>query len=950
MIKKIKKLFFSKWLLPLVSTLPLGVISASFSHDQTDILPPKTLEELRKANPYQLSKLKRFDSRDYGIVTSVKNQESQDICWSYAQMSAAETNILLKGLYVNQDDKELDLNEKNFAYYHKNRGRNIDYTGLTTDDITKNVKWDSAEHSLLSGLTLFNWNSPIIQVDSKNDLFNEKNQEPIAKITDLIQLDRDNISDIKMAVAKYGSATISWKGLGETGKFINHNDTDTDHVSTIIGWDDDVAKENFSQQPIKNGAWIIKNSWGTHFHDQGFAYISYELPIRKVYSYNYVSSSKYDNLYHYDGMSLGVESPNGEKISKAANIFPVLNNLPDRKEYLKAINVAFQSYDEKPSEFDVSVKIYNNIKANKANPKDSINNPIDESKLVVEQTKHFRHGGVRTIELDKEIELVQGQYFSVVVEVKNSANNAVILWSNEKSTNDLSYYYLNGKWENGLIGANDNYSARIKAYTVNKAILNTSVVKDLKYSRVLLEQNVLRHNKDTFKSIPKVYYGGKLLRYKYDYDFTVEEHLYGNKGSNYHDNNIIGYGVVKVKGLGEYGGGNENYYGIKVGLNPDLTNIPNSIFDYENKILYIQTDKNIDKFGDLNLTKFGLWWSNPDQKIHDGFNTEQILKYTGADVYNLRQTYFRTVLVKNAPLPIVKEIDQSFNALWLEFRDVDKIKSSVIPINISNANIILENNSFEYVNKELTPKVSIELNGLILTRNTDFIVEYENNKNAGIGTIKIIGIGKFEGVIYKNFTINKSTPYLFYVAVNKNFITAKNDLDLPVIFEFYSDSDAKNKISQEDINKLDEFYIRARIEPTENTNIYISNLLHIEKIVYPLIVKPNLNDSIQNSESKEGNSIPNKEVTDNPNKQNDVSDVKQNNNNKVNIIEISDGDKNKQRPKNSNRHVLEIKQKKVQKKFNKNTIIITSSAISLIILVLLFITIYLKTKAKNNRK
>lgn len=43
-----------------------------------------------------------------------------------------------------------------------------------------------------------------------------------------------------------------------------------------VGWDDNYSKDNFIKKPTQDGAWLVKNSWGTNNVENGFYWISYE--------------------------------------------------------------------------------------------------------------------------------------------------------------------------------------------------------------------------------------------------------------------------------------------------------------------------------------------------------------------------------------------------------------------------------------------------------------------------------------------------------------------------------------------------------------------------------------------------------------------------------------------------------------------------------------------------
>ena len=73
-----------------------------------------TLEKLCATSVEEIAAWDKYDSRDYGIVTSVKNQGNTNLCWVYGSLAAMETNILRQG-FSGKTNENLDLNEREFA-------------------------------------------------------------------------------------------------------------------------------------------------------------------------------------------------------------------------------------------------------------------------------------------------------------------------------------------------------------------------------------------------------------------------------------------------------------------------------------------------------------------------------------------------------------------------------------------------------------------------------------------------------------------------------------------------------------------------------------------------------------------------------------------------------------------------------------------------------------------
>ncbi|MCD1295456.1 hypothetical protein CUJ83_10640 [Methanocella sp. CWC-04] len=387
-----------------------------------------------------------YDLRTLGKLTGIRDQGSAGSCWAQATYASLESFLLPGELW--------DFSENNM--------KNLD--GFDRD-------WDDGGNQYISTAYLARWSGPVNESD---DPYSDTSGYsppglPVQKhVQDVIFIPgRSGYTDndaIKSAVMTYGAVytVMYWSPtyMNYTSNSYRYTSTSSpNHAVAIVGWDDDFDKNNFKTAPAGNGAFIIKNSWGEDWGENGYFYISYydTRICRENAVFTAEPVTNYDRAYLYDPLGWVSTGGFGSNTAWFANVFTC-----EAEEMLSAVSfytpVSGSSYE---------IYVYDNV----------VSGPVS-STLLGNKSGVIADAGYHTVKFNDEMALHTGNKFSVVVRLTTPGTNYPIPiedkwygYSSDASSNPgESYISSNGvSWTDmtsgSVSGTFDEANVCLKAFT-----------------------------------------------------------------------------------------------------------------------------------------------------------------------------------------------------------------------------------------------------------------------------------------------------------------------------------------------------------------------------------------------------------------------------------------------------------------------------------------------------
>lgn len=225
-------------------------------------------------------------------LPDVRDQGSYGVCWAFSTISLIETNLIKNNLVSN----DIDLSELHLVNYTYNCVN--DPLGGLEGDINK---FDTSCGSVMqyggnvemAANSLLDWegavNEDVVPYTIEYVRQVENNQlddslaygKDVAHVQNFYRVNTTSKEDVKKAVMDYGAVSISyWSDQSSdwstqyynslTAAYYCPEGRTTNHAVNIVGWDDDYSSDNFATKPEGNGAWIVRNSWGSEYGKDGY--------------------------------------------------------------------------------------------------------------------------------------------------------------------------------------------------------------------------------------------------------------------------------------------------------------------------------------------------------------------------------------------------------------------------------------------------------------------------------------------------------------------------------------------------------------------------------------------------------------------------------------------------------------------------------------------------------
>lgn len=337
---------------------------------------------------------RRYDAREHGRTTPVKDQGDLGTCWAFASLLALESSLLPEEIHDFSEDHM--SHNPNFVLGQEDGG---EYT--------------------MSMAYLLSWMGPVTEEqDPYGDGISPEGLVASKHVQEIQILPSRDREQIKRAVFETGGVQSSLyttlRDSSSHSEFFNREtqaycypeDVAPNHDVVIVGWDDDFPKEHFSVEVEGDGAFLCENSWGTQFGEDGFFYVSYydgNLGKTNILYSSVEDADNYDYIYQTDLCGWIGQLGYGAETAWAVNVYTA----GDEPQSLEAVGFYATAQN---TDYEVYV-----IPEVPESPKAGDYRSFDMRRLAA--SGHLDFAGYYTVKMELPMKLRPGGRFGVMIKL-----------------------------------------------------------------------------------------------------------------------------------------------------------------------------------------------------------------------------------------------------------------------------------------------------------------------------------------------------------------------------------------------------------------------------------------------------------------------------------------------------------------------------------------------------
>lgn len=395
-----------------------------------------------------------YDLRQNGGFPGIRNQNPHGTCWAFSSIGSLESAYHMK--YPSED---IDLSEMHLAYFAYGDTRPGKSFNIVRDAplLSQAGNIDMAVAFLSKAGTV---SESVLPYSNTKPAGFPENYKPAGirlKDANYFNSPQTNSENIKRFIMNTGGVSISYININsaynksDSGKtaYFTTSTNGNGHAGVIIGWDDEFPREDFPEnmRPENNGAWLVRNSWGSSWTnesgqsagEEGCFWMSYEQWMFDAVAFIPEKSDR--GLKHYGYDDLGYCSTAAGAMY--ANVFRAEGN--ESLKYIGFYTVrSGTSYEI--SVYDLGTQ--------------SPDSPVNGTVIASITDGYQPYWGYHTVEISGNISA--GHYFSVVMKSdKGFAREAKGTYTEPVCNPGETYCSSDGEsWDEC------GYNVSIKAFTV----------------------------------------------------------------------------------------------------------------------------------------------------------------------------------------------------------------------------------------------------------------------------------------------------------------------------------------------------------------------------------------------------------------------------------------------------------------------------------------------------